>query len=103
VLVRAGLPIEEPFRRMWRTFATECSRPRRRIPEAFVVRWMDHAARHVTDARYVGDFPMAEQRELISLLETPPAALRSLAMGASWEPTLAIRGSGSATRDVKGV
>ncbi len=100
VLVRAGLSFEEPFRRMRRTFATECSRPRRRIPEALVVRWMGHAARHITDARYVGDFPMAEQRELISILEAPPAELRSLGVGASWEPTPAIRGSDSATRDV---
>ena len=45
-------------------------------------------ARHVTDARYVSDFPMTEQRELISVLEVAPDALRSLAQGASWEPVI---------------
>jgi hypothetical protein len=58
----------------------------RRIPKALVVRWMGHAARHVTDARYVGDFPMEEQRELIAVLETAPEHPRALARGAYWEP-----------------
>ncbi|MFN8176404.1 MAG: site-specific integrase [bacterium] len=99
VLVRAGIPIEEPFRRMRRTFATECSRPRRRIPEALVVRWMGHAARHVTDARYVGDFPMAEQRELIAVLEAAPEQLCSLSVGSNWEPLILPKGGSGAVAE----
>jgi integrase len=86
VLQRAGLPVEEPFRRMRRTFATECKRPARRIPDVMVTRWMGHADQNVTDRHYVDNLPMEDQREIIATLEQPVETLRTGTLGASWEP-----------------
>jgi len=87
VFKRASLTPEEPFLRMRRTFATECKRPSRRIQDLFVTRSMGHAPRSVTDAHYVADMPMDEQRQLIALLETPAEEI-GRGLGAIWEPAV---------------
>jgi integrase len=88
VLDRAGLPLEEPFRRMRRTFCTEA---KQRVPEVLVTRWMGHADHNVTDRHYVADLPMDYQRRMIALLEEP-AQLSGPVLGASWEPVLVAGG-----------